>query len=544
VRRVHRALLVPALAAAVACSASDPGPPPVDPTTDVPSPGNLDVARRFLTLACSLPGSHLRRIWTGFSEETSGDVQLVARVPNYYGNHSHSGPWPYLQRVPMLLYGPGHVPSVGEVGRPVTVADLPATLARYLDFEFRTPDGTPMDEAIEADAQPPRLIVVVVWDGGGRNVLQEWPREWPTLRRLAREGAWFDRATVGSSPSVTPAVHATIGTGAFPRRHGLTDLYFREDGRIVSIRDGTSFLREPTLADRFDRELGNEPIVGMLANSLTTGMVGHGAAFPGGDRDLVVLHGEDSAWTISDALASDFAFPSSVNDVPGLEDAVRELDLEDGRLDGSWLGEPVLEDANEWVDTPAFSGYQTEVIRELIRSEGFGADDVPDLLYVNYKQIDKVGHKWSMNSPQMEAVVASSDRALGELVDALNREVGRGEWVLALTSDHGSTPDASVSGAFVIDIRELQDDLRARFDDDDDRDVLQGVRVTQIWLDVAELEENGFTVDEVARFLNAYTQGDNAEGEAVSETLPPDEADVPVYEAAFPSAALVEAPCL
>lgn len=542
-RPVSRALLAVALIA-VACTAANRDPRQDGPTTAPPGPAELDVARRFLRLACSIPPSQLRRIWAGFSEETSGEVQLVARFPNYYGNHSHSGPWPYLQNVPMLLYGPGHVPAIGEVARPVTMADLPATLAGYLGFRFRTPDGAPMREAIVPDAPPPRLIVVVVWDGGGRNVLQEWPRSWPTVRRMARGGAWFDRATVGSSPSVTPAVHATIGTGAFPRLHGLTDLTFRDDARMASIRDGTSYLRLPTLADRFDRELGNEPLVGVLANSLATGMAGHGASFPGGDRDLILLHGEGSAWTVPDTLAADFQFPTYVNDVPGLDDAVHRLDVQDGALDGSWLGEPVLEDRNEWVDTPAFSGYQTDVIRELIVREGFGADDVADLLYVNYKQIDKVGHRWSMNSPQMEAVVASSDRALRELVDVLDREVGSGEWVMALTADHGSTPDASVSGAFVIDIRELQDDLAARFDDDDGRDVFQVVRVTQIWLDVVELEENGFTVDDVSAFLNRYTQGDNAEGEAIEETLSPRERDARVYAAAFPSSALVEAPCL
>ena len=67
-----------------------------------------------------------------------------------------------------------------------------------------------------------------------------------------------------------------------------------------------------------------------------------------------------------------------------------------------------------------------------------GADDVPDILFTNYKQIDLVSHAESMNSPQMESVVRASDEALGDLVRILNREVGRGQWVLALTADHGA----------------------------------------------------------------------------------------------------------
>jgi hypothetical protein len=40
------------------------------------------------------------------------------------------------------------------------------------------------------------------------------------------KGIWFDHASVGSSPSITPATHATLGTGAFPMHTGQTDAEF------------------------------------------------------------------------------------------------------------------------------------------------------------------------------------------------------------------------------------------------------------------------------------------------------------------------------
>ena len=57
------------------------------------------------------------------------------------------------------------------------------------------------------------------------------------------------------------------------------------------------------------------------------------------------------------------------------------------------------------------------MIEEIIRREGFGQDDVPDLLYVNYKQIDKVGHKFSFPSMQMEEVVRGVDAELADLFE-------------------------------------------------------------------------------------------------------------------------------
>jgi Type I phosphodiesterase / nucleotide pyrophosphatase len=183
--------------------------------------------------------------------------------------------------------------------------------------------------------------------------------------------------------------------------------------------------------------------------------------------------------------------------------------------------------------TPAFAPFQTQSIAELIRREGMGEDGLPDLLFVNYNQINEVGHEWSMNSVQMAAAVRSSDRALDDLIELLDREVGRGEWVLALTADHGSTPDASVSGGFAIDQQELVRDLRTAFDrDGDDRSAIEGVRVTQLWVNRAELADGGFTAADVAWFLEWYTQGQNRSD---PPALDAGEREVPVFAAAFPS---------
>ena len=48
--------------------------------------------------------------------------------------------------------------------------------------------------------------------------------------------------------------------------------------------------------------------------------------------------------------------------------------------------------AEEALNTPARIPWQTRLIDEVVQREGFGADDVPDLLYINYKLIDEIGH--------------------------------------------------------------------------------------------------------------------------------------------------------
>jgi hypothetical protein len=483
---------------------------------------------------CSLPAEWLLRIRRGYDPERSGEIQMLPRQPNVMGDWlSHAGPWPLVQRVPLFLYGPGHVPAVGRVDPPATLADLAPTLARLLQVDFEAPDGHALRAALPANPPaPPRLILTVIWDSAGRNVLAEHPGAWPTLRRLIPRGVWFDRATVGTSPSTTPAVHATIGTGAFPRRHGLVDLRFRLDGRIAWIgNERPAFERVPTLADRYAASTGQTARVGLVASLGTLGMIGHGAAAPGGGRHVVAMWGHEGRWEIGRQYADDFRFPEYVNDVGGLEEAVRRLDLEDGRLDGSWLGERVLDDPTDLSFSPAFAEYQTGVLDRLIRREGFGRDDVPDLLFTNYKQIDTVGHRWTMNSPQMEAVVRSSDAALRDLVGILDR-----------TADHGSIPDPALTGATVIAIQELANDLRRRFDPEGaDRSVLEQTRPTQLWIDEDLLRERGFTLEDVAAFVRGYRRGQNVEDPS---TLAPGEPDERLFETAFPSSALERMPCV
>ena len=59
------------------------------------------------------------------------------------------------------------------------------------------------------------------------------------------------------------------------------------------------------------------------------------------------------------------------------------------------------------------------VVEELIDREGFGADDVPDLLFVNYKVTDYVGaHLGRSARREMRDSLVAQDAALRDLVAA------------------------------------------------------------------------------------------------------------------------------
>jgi hypothetical protein len=141
----------------------------------------------------------------------------------------------------------------------------------------------------------------------------------------------------------------------------------------------------------------------------------------------------------------------------------------------------------------------------------------------------------------MSDAVATQDAALERFVDFLDRTVGEGRWVMVLTADHGTQRDPERSGAFMIDIHKIEQGIARTFDDDDRVPLVQKVRPTEIWLDTRELDDNGFTLEQVSRWLLDLTQADTFKNQHVPE---PGHEDDPVFAAALPTAALGDLPCL
>jgi hypothetical protein len=329
---------------------------------------------------------------------------------------------------------------------------------------------------------------------------------------------------------------------------------FRVGDRLIDPwHDGPRYLELPTLADRYDRAMGNEPLVaGIGTVAIHLGMLGHGARMPGGDADLAVLRdisrvaseGSDAIrWRLPDHLLDLYRFPEYVNDLPPLSEYLGELDRMDGRLDGRWREHDMAgPETLAAFHTPARIPFQTRMVEEVIRREGFGADDVPDLLFVNYKLIDEIGHLYSLNSPEMEDAVRAQDADLPELIGFLNGIVGVGDWVLALAADHGHTPSPAVTGATVISPGRVADAIEARFDrDGDGRSIVESVQPTQIYLDRDELAQQGASLTDVARFALTLTKRDVGSD---AWPIPAGALEDPAFLAAYPSAWLDELACV
>jgi arylsulfatase A-like enzyme len=77
---------------------------------------------------------------------------------------------------------------------------------------------------------------------------------------------------------------------------------------------------------------------------------------------------------------------------------------------------------------------------DLVRNEELGTDDIPDLLFLGGSAGDGVGHAYGPYSQEVQDYYIRIDLMLGRFFRMLDREVGKGNYLLVLTGDHGVLP--------------------------------------------------------------------------------------------------------
>src|SRR5688572_18847119 len=116
--------------------------------------------------ACALERPLLARVWRGYHPRHSEDVTFVPLAPNYSGAFdvtSHSGPWDYLQNVPLVLYGPGAIAPEGSVGESASLADVFPTVGAMAGVPLPEREGRILHRALGEAEAPPKLVVTIMW---------------------------------------------------------------------------------------------------------------------------------------------------------------------------------------------------------------------------------------------------------------------------------------------------------------------------------------------------------------------------------------------
>ena len=120
-----------------------------------------------------------------------------------------------------------------------------------------------------------------------------------------------------------------------------------------------------------------------------------------------------------------------------------------------------------WQSSPYSDEYLGRMAAAMIDGFSLGQRQSTDFLGVSFSALDLVGHSFGPESREVEDLLRRLDDTLGSLIDTLDEKVGRGKWVVGLSSDHGVAPIAvTVGGGRIIteDIRDrIEETLITRY---------------------------------------------------------------------------------
>ena len=464
--------------------------------------------------ASDLGAEYMELVARAYHPDRSGDLQLLLAPFNSanYENESrallprdprtsHASVWMYLERIPLVVYAPGIIEPSDSAER-VSLANLAPTTAGLIGYQDWPEDreGRALPGLRTTGARP-KVVVTFVIDGGGWNALQRWEGRWPHLASLMREGANYRNAIVGSFPAVTACAHATIGTGAFPRQHGITGHNIRDGAgprkayRTIGQADPSDILM-PTLADLWHEDTG--AWVGEIGYQVWhLGMMGFGGRDrPESDLPVGVYFDEDGGqgW-----LPHNPALYRLPIEVPGLE----VFDERAAAFTAPDWDPEYAKWGNPYCCSPPIAAYQTDLIEATLASEDVGGDEGASLLYTTYKSPDYTGHVYGMGSEWTGLMIEAVDTELGRLRTFLDERFP-GEYVLIATADHGQCPLPDSEDGVRLDPVQLEAIVEREFGAWF-AVASQSVVPSEIYLDVNALRDAGATPAEVAAYLRHLT---------------------------------------
>jgi predicted AlkP superfamily pyrophosphatase or phosphodiesterase len=122
-----------------------------------------------------------------------------------------------------------------------------------------------------------------------------------------------------------------------------------------------------------------------------------------------------------------------------------------------------------------------------------GEANVADLILLNYKGADFVGHKYGPDSNELRVTLAEMDRQLARMLSALEAKVGS-NYLLAVTADHGmpSSPDGRHFAPAIVDLLNEKADPEAKqlirsFESENSQIFVDGDRLSSLRLTLRDL---------------------------------------------------------
>jgi predicted AlkP superfamily pyrophosphatase or phosphodiesterase len=334
--------------------------------------------------------------------------------------------------------------------------------------------------AVATGIARPKLVVGIVIDQMRWDYLYRYYNIYKAnggFKRLLNDGFSCDNTLIPYTPTVTAAGHTCIYTGSVPAITGVTgnDWYDKLQHKVVYCTDDstvntigsntnagkmsprnllvTTVTDELRLATNFDSK-----VIGVALKDrgsiLPAGHTANGAYwydYKTGDFITSTYYNSELPAWVKDfnqkklvdslyALNWDMSLPRDMYEKYGSADYSPYESKPLGKDSSVFpydLAKFIGKDYAKIASTPYGNTLTAEMAEAAVLGEDLGKGDNTDFLAVSFSSPDYVGHAFGPNSWEQLDDYTRLDETLGKFLDFLDTKVGKGQYTVFLTADHG-----------------------------------------------------------------------------------------------------------
>jgi predicted AlkP superfamily pyrophosphatase or phosphodiesterase len=331
-----------------------------------------------------------------------------------------------------------------------------------------------------ATIQRPKLVVGIVIDQMRWDYLYRYYDRYQAggFKRLLNEGFSCDNTNLDYIPTVTAAGHSCIYTGTVPAIHGIAgndfiiqatgkSMYCTED-TIVHTVGSTSKAGEMSPRNLLTTTVTDEL---RLATNFRSKVIGIALKDRGGI--LPAGHTANAAYWFDDATGNWITSTYYMNDLPAWVKKFNDQKLVEKYLKQDWntlypintylqstddnslkyegkfagANAPTMPVKTSQMmgkgfglirSTPYGNSITLDMAKAAIANEALGKNTVTDFLAVSLSSTDYIGHQFGINAVEIEDTYLRIDRDLSSFFTYLDKAVGKGNYTVFLTADHGA----------------------------------------------------------------------------------------------------------
>ena len=142
-----------------------------------------------------------------------------------------------------------------------------------------------------------------------------------------------------------------------------------------------------------------------------------------------------------------------------------------------------------------------------------GQGNETDMLCVSYSYTDVIGHKWGTRGEHTDEAYIELDKELARLFDTLDEQVGKGNYIVFLTADHGAAHNSQFMEDHQLHAGKwLSENLRKELDAyvasklGNTKSVILGILDYRLFLDKEGIRQQGLDYQRVKEVIIEYLQ--------------------------------------